>query len=151
MNIGFRNPESNHKNICILVFMNWFSKIVHLAAIHKSITAHGCASVFIDTVFFTFDSMAYPVNWYRIETLGSRRSFGNTCSSPWKDCYGCILLTMMKQMVRQNMPIVSVEKRRGRMMESVHCASRIKCETKMIGGACSDTDSLSPKMGSNDW
>ena len=34
-----------------LVFLYRFSKMVHLYAVSDSITAHGCARVFIDTVF----------------------------------------------------------------------------------------------------
>ena len=35
----------------ILVFVDRFSKMYHLAAVHESISAYGCARVFIETVF----------------------------------------------------------------------------------------------------
>ena len=38
------------KNNGILVF-DRFSKIIHLAVVNESISAHVCARVFIDTVF----------------------------------------------------------------------------------------------------
>ena len=47
----FGLPGDVRKNNGILVFVNRFSKMVHLAAIPESITAHACASVFIDTIF----------------------------------------------------------------------------------------------------
>ena len=51
MDFAFGYPEDTHKKNCILVFVDPFSKMIYLAAIPKSITAHGCARVFIDTVF----------------------------------------------------------------------------------------------------
>ena len=42
--------EDNHKNNGILVFMDRFRKMVHLAAVPDSITTQGCAHVFIDTI-----------------------------------------------------------------------------------------------------
>ena len=47
----FGFPEDTHKDSGILVFVDRFSKMLHLAAVPESITAHGCARVFIDTVF----------------------------------------------------------------------------------------------------
>ena len=47
----FGFPGDAHKNNGILVFVDRFSKMVHLAAVQESIPAHGCARVFIDTVF----------------------------------------------------------------------------------------------------
>ena len=49
--LRLRFPEDAHKNNGILVFVDRFSKIYHLAAVNESISAHGCARVFIDTVF----------------------------------------------------------------------------------------------------
>ena len=44
--------EDSHKNNAILVFVDRFSKMAHLAAVlPESIMAQGCASVFIDTIF----------------------------------------------------------------------------------------------------
>ena len=48
---GLRLRIDDHKNNGILVFVDRFSKMVHLAAVPESITAPGCARVFIDTVF----------------------------------------------------------------------------------------------------
>ena len=44
-------PEDTHKNNGILVFVDHFSKMMHLAAVPESIFARRCARVFIDTVF----------------------------------------------------------------------------------------------------
>ena len=43
--------EDEHENNGILVFFDRFSKMVHLVAVTESITAPGCACVFIETVF----------------------------------------------------------------------------------------------------
>ena len=51
MDFVFDFPEDAHKNNVILVFVDRFSKMVHLAAVNESISAHGCARVFIDKVF----------------------------------------------------------------------------------------------------
>ena len=51
MDFAFGFTEDTHKNNGILVLVDRFSKMVHLAAVPDSITAHGCARVFIDTVF----------------------------------------------------------------------------------------------------
>ena len=48
----FGFPEDNHKNNDILVFVDSFSKMVYLAAVPESITAQGCARVFIETKFW---------------------------------------------------------------------------------------------------
>ena len=47
----FGFPTDTHTNICILMFVDWFSKIIHLTAVPGSITAQGCACISIDTVF----------------------------------------------------------------------------------------------------
>ena len=51
MDFVFGFPEDVCKNNGILVFVDRLSKIVHLAAVPESITAHGCARVFINTIF----------------------------------------------------------------------------------------------------
>ena len=51
MDFVFGFPGDDHKNNGILVFVDRFIKMVHLADVTKSITAQGCARVFIDTVF----------------------------------------------------------------------------------------------------
>uniref|UniRef100_A0AAV1V7I5 Integrase catalytic domain-containing protein n=1 Tax=Peronospora matthiolae TaxID=2874970 RepID=A0AAV1V7I5_9STRA len=43
-------PKDVHKNTGIIVFVDRFSKMVHLVAVPESITAQGCARVFIDTI-----------------------------------------------------------------------------------------------------
>ena len=51
MDFVFGFPEDAHKDNEILVFVDRFSKMVHLAIVPESITARGCARVFIDTIF----------------------------------------------------------------------------------------------------
>ena len=51
MNFVFGLPEDDHKNNEIIAFVDRFSKMVHLVAVPESITAPGCARVFIDKVF----------------------------------------------------------------------------------------------------
>ena len=51
MDFVFGFPADSHKNTGILVFVDRFSKMVHLVAVPKSINASACARVFIDMVF----------------------------------------------------------------------------------------------------
>ena len=51
MDFVFGLPEDARKNTGILVFVDRFSKMVHLVAVPDYITATGCARVFIDTIF----------------------------------------------------------------------------------------------------
>ena len=51
MDFIFGFPEDAHGNNGILVFVDRFSKMTHLVAVPESITADGCARVFVDTVF----------------------------------------------------------------------------------------------------
>ncbi|CAI5703145.1 unnamed protein product [Peronospora effusa] len=51
MDFVFGFPKDAHGNNGILVFADRFSKMVHLVAVPESITAEGCARVFIDTIF----------------------------------------------------------------------------------------------------
>uniref|UniRef100_A0AAV1USR2 Integrase catalytic domain-containing protein n=1 Tax=Peronospora matthiolae TaxID=2874970 RepID=A0AAV1USR2_9STRA len=51
MDFVFGLPKDARKNTGILVFVDKFSKMVHLVAVPASITASGCACVFIDTIF----------------------------------------------------------------------------------------------------
>uniref|UniRef100_A0AAV1U3H1 Integrase catalytic domain-containing protein n=1 Tax=Peronospora matthiolae TaxID=2874970 RepID=A0AAV1U3H1_9STRA len=51
MDFVFGFPKDVQKNIIILVFEDRFSKMAHLVAVPESITAQGCARVFIDTIF----------------------------------------------------------------------------------------------------
>uniref|UniRef100_A0AAV1T6K9 Integrase catalytic domain-containing protein n=1 Tax=Peronospora matthiolae TaxID=2874970 RepID=A0AAV1T6K9_9STRA len=44
-------PKDARGNTGILAFVDRFSKMVHLVAVPESITASGCACVFIDTIF----------------------------------------------------------------------------------------------------
>ena len=48
--LRLRFPEDAHKNNGILVFVDRFSKMYHLAAVNESISAHGCVRVFIKKV-----------------------------------------------------------------------------------------------------
>uniref|UniRef100_A0AAV1U9L3 Integrase catalytic domain-containing protein n=1 Tax=Peronospora matthiolae TaxID=2874970 RepID=A0AAV1U9L3_9STRA len=50
MDFVFGFPKDVHKNTGILVFVDRFSKMVHLVAVPESITAQGCARVFISTI-----------------------------------------------------------------------------------------------------
>ena len=49
--LSLRFPEDDLKNNGILVFVEGFRKMLHLAAVNESITAQGCACVYIDTIF----------------------------------------------------------------------------------------------------
>ena len=51
MDFVFRLPANSHKSTGILVFIDRFSKMVHLVAVPESINASACARVYIDTVF----------------------------------------------------------------------------------------------------
>ena len=51
MDFVFGFPEDVRKNNGILVFVDRFSKIIHLASVPESITAQGCARDFLDTIF----------------------------------------------------------------------------------------------------
>ena len=51
MDFVFGFPKHDRKNTGIRVLVDRFSKMVHLAAVPESITAQGCARVFIDTIF----------------------------------------------------------------------------------------------------
>ncbi|CAI5703340.1 unnamed protein product [Peronospora effusa] len=51
MDFVFGFPKDAHGNNGILVFVDSFCKMVHLVAVPDSITAEGCARVFIDTIF----------------------------------------------------------------------------------------------------
>ena len=51
MDFVFGFLEDAHKKNGILVVVDRFSKMVHLAAVRESITAQGCTRVVIDTVF----------------------------------------------------------------------------------------------------
>ena len=51
MDFVFGFPADPHKNTDILVFVDRFSKMVHLVAVPESINASACARVFIDTIF----------------------------------------------------------------------------------------------------
>ena len=53
MDFVFGFPEDTLKNNGSRVFEDRFSKMVHLAAIPESITAHECAHVFIDISVYT--------------------------------------------------------------------------------------------------
>ena len=50
MDFVFGFPEYDHKNNDILVFVGRFNKMMHLAVVTESITAQGCARVFIYTI-----------------------------------------------------------------------------------------------------
>ena len=53
MDFVFLIFEDEHENHDILVFVDRFSKMVHLVAVLESIKADGCARVFTDTSFLT--------------------------------------------------------------------------------------------------
>ena len=104
MDFVFGFPEDVRKNNGILVFVDRFSKMVHLAAVPESITAHGCARVFIDTVFRLHglphelvsdrDHMFTAEFWQSVfRSLGTRLR--------------CKHMTIQKHMVRNNVLIVS--------------------------------------------
>ena len=51
MDFVFGFPAGSHKNTGVLVFVDSFSKMVHLVSVPESINASGCAHFFTDTVF----------------------------------------------------------------------------------------------------
>jgi hypothetical protein len=51
MDFIFGLPKDDKGNNGILVFVDRFSKMVHLAAVPESITAEGCARIFMESVF----------------------------------------------------------------------------------------------------
>ena len=51
MDFVFGFPKDGKGHDGILVFVDRFSKMVHLVAVAETITAEGCAAVFVDTVF----------------------------------------------------------------------------------------------------
>ena len=75
MDFVFRYPEDDHISNRILVFVDRFSKMVHLVAVPESITAPGCARVFIGTVF-KFHGLPNEL----VSDRDPRRSFGKVCS-----------------------------------------------------------------------
>ena len=77
MDIVFRFPEDTHNNNGILVFVDRFSKMIHLAAVPESITAHEGARVFLDTIFRLH---GLPRELVSDRDPRSRRNFGNPCS-----------------------------------------------------------------------
>ena len=50
MNFVLGFCEDAHKNNGIIVFLDQFSKMVHLAAVPDPITAQGCARFYIDMI-----------------------------------------------------------------------------------------------------
>ena len=79
----FGFPADFHKNTGILVFVDRFSKMVHLIAVPESINASACACVFIDTIFHLHglprdvvsnrDSRFTAAFWQSVfKTLGTR-------------------------------------------------------------------------------
>ena len=51
MDFIFGLPKDGHGNNGVLVFVDRFSKMVHLTAVSETITADGSARVFVDTIF----------------------------------------------------------------------------------------------------
>lgn len=51
MDFVFKFSKDHPKYTNILVFLKWLSKMVNLVAVPASITAQGCARVFIGTIF----------------------------------------------------------------------------------------------------
>ena len=51
MDFIFGLPQDDHGNNGVLVFVDRFSKMVHLTAVPETITADGSARVFVDTIF----------------------------------------------------------------------------------------------------
>ena len=77
MDFVFGFPEDTHKNKGILVFVDRFSKMVHLVAVLKSITAEDCACVFVDTIFRLHGLYREMVP---TEIRGLPQSSGSPCS-----------------------------------------------------------------------
>ena len=77
MDFVFGFPEDDPTNNGILVFVDRFSKMVHIDAVPESITVPGCARVFLDTIFRLHE---LPRELVSDRDLGSRRNFGKPCS-----------------------------------------------------------------------
>lgn len=90
MDLVFGFLEDAHKNNGILVFVDRFSKMVHLISVPDSISAEGCARVFIDTTFRLHGLSHEQVS---IGIHGSRQSFGVPCSDHSERGLQCLLLT----------------------------------------------------------
>uniref|UniRef100_A0AAV1T7Y1 Integrase catalytic domain-containing protein n=1 Tax=Peronospora matthiolae TaxID=2874970 RepID=A0AAV1T7Y1_9STRA len=70
-------PKGVHKNTGIIVFVDRFSKMVHLVAVPDSNTAQGVARVFIDTIFRLH---GLPRELVSDRDPASQRSSGDPCS-----------------------------------------------------------------------
>ena len=99
MDFVFGFPADPHKNTGILVFVYRFSKMVHLVAVPESINASACARVLL-TRSFVF--MGCLVNSSLIETHDPLRNSGDPGSKHLERACRCRPLTILKQMVRQN-------------------------------------------------
>jgi hypothetical protein len=97
MDFIFGLPEDDNKNNGILVLVDRFSKLVHLVGVPETITAEGCARVFVDTVFRL---TGCRVTWSRTEIHGSQRNFGAPCSACSEHGSTCRPLTILSLMVR---------------------------------------------------
>ena len=111
MDFVFGFPVDPHKNTGILVFVNRFCKMVHLVAVPESTNASTCARVFIDTPVF----MGCLVKSSPIEAHGSLLDSGDPCSKHSERAFRCRPLTILKQMVRQNVQTAFLRKSFGVM------------------------------------
>ena len=107
--LSLDSPQT-HTNTGILVFVDRFSKMLHLVAVPESINASACARVFIDTIF--------RLHGLPRELVADRdplRNSGDPCSKHSERAFRCRPLTTLKHMVRQNVQTAFLRKSFGVM------------------------------------
>ena len=107
MDVIFGIPADTYKNTGILVFVDRFSKMVHLISVTESINALACAR-FLSTRSSVF--INYCVKSYRTEMRNSLLLSGSPCSKRLEHALRCRPLTILKQMVRRNVQIPLLRK-----------------------------------------
>ena len=125
MDFVFGFPADPHKNTDILVFVDRFSKMVHLVAVPESINASACARVFIDTIFRLH---GLPRELVSDRDHVSLRNSGDPCSKHSERAFRCRPLTTLKQMVRQNVQTAFLRKSFGVM------SIRLRMERMLANG-----------------
>ena len=103
MNFVFKFPAESYKNTGILVFVDRFSKMVHLVAIPESTNASSCASVFIYTVFRLH---GLPREIVFVRNPRFTYEFWQSVFKTLETRIRCPRLTIRFRMVRPNVPIV---------------------------------------------
>ena len=99
-----RIPRQPTQEYGILVFLDRFSKKVHLVAVTESINASACGRVFVDTVFRLHGLSRELVSG---RDLRFTAEFRRSVFKHSKHAKRCPHLTTQKHMVGRNLPIVS--------------------------------------------